>query len=111
MKFFAVLLMVLFISTGVAFAEDELAEDVVQEMSTKLNRGILNILTGWVEVPRQILKAGHDKAWWAAVPVGLPSGAMMALGRTGVGAFETVFFFVPIGEDYDAILEPAYVWQ
>ncbi len=111
MRSVAVLLMVLFISAGSAVAEEVLAEDVIQEMSTKLNRGLMNTMTGWVELPRQIIKSGHEKSWWVALPVGIPAGAMMAVGRTGVGVFEALLFIVPIDNSYDPILEPAYVWQ
>jgi putative exosortase-associated protein (TIGR04073 family) len=112
MKMLTVVLMVLFVSAGVSEAkEKERAEDIIQDMSTKLNRGVVNILTGWVELPRQMVKAGRDKSWWASVPVGVPAGVMMTVGRTGVGVFETVFFFIPTDDSYDPILEPGYVWQ
>jgi len=113
MRFLTILLFVLFVTAGVVRAENDpsYAEDVVQDMSSKLNRGVWNVLTGWGEIPRQMIKSGHDKGWWAVVPVGVPAGAIMTVARTGVGAFETVFFFVPIHESYDPVMDPAFVWQ
>jgi len=113
MRFCTILLLVLFVSAGVARAENDpsYAEDVVQDMSSKLNRGVWNILTGWIEIPRQMIKSGHDRGWWAVLPVGIPAGAMMTVGRTGVGAFEVVTFFIPFDDSYGPIMEPAFVWQ
>ncbi|MDH3346082.1 MAG: exosortase system-associated protein, TIGR04073 family [Kiritimatiellaceae bacterium] len=112
MRFLTVLLMIVCFSAGISYAEEEVtAEDVVQDMSTKLNRGVVNVLTGWVEIPRQVVKTGHEKSWWKALPVGLPAGVIMTVARTGVGAFETVLFFAPINDSYEPILDPAYVWQ
>lgn len=86
-------------------------EDVVQDMSSKLCRGVFNILTGWGEIPRQMIVSGCDKGWWAVLPVGIPSGAIMTVARTGVGVFETVFFMAPINDSYGPVMNPAFVWQ
>jgi len=117
MRYVTILLIVCFALAGVSQAEMvagkqmDRAEDTVQDMSNKLCRGVFNILTGWGEIPRQMVKSGHDRGWWAVLPVGIPSGIIMGVGRTGVGVFETVLFFVPIDDSYEAILEPAFVWQ
>ncbi len=113
MRISAILLVILFMSAGSLHAENapSYAEDVVQDMSAKLNRGVVNVFTGWIEIPRQMIKTGHDKSGWAVIPVGIPAGAIMTVARTGVGLFEAVFFFVPINDSYGPILEPAFVWQ
>jgi putative exosortase-associated protein (TIGR04073 family) len=87
------------------------AEDVVQDMSSKLCRGVFNVLTGWGEIPRQMIISGRDKGWWAVLPVGIPAGALMTVVRTGTGAFEAVTFFVPVNDSYGPIIDPAFVWQ
>ena len=116
MRFLVILLMVL-CATAVLRAETVAghdlsnAEDVVQDMSSKLTRGVFNILTGWGEIPRQMIVSGRDKGWWAVLPVGIPAGAIMTVVRTGTGAFETVTFFVPINDSYGPIIDPAFVWQ
>lgn len=113
MRISAILFLVIFLSAGALRAENapSYAEDVVQDMSSKLNRGVVNVLTGWGEIPRQMIKTGHEKSGWAVIPVGIPAGCIMTVARTGVGAFETIFFFVPIHDSYGPILEPAFVWQ
>jgi putative exosortase-associated protein (TIGR04073 family) len=87
------------------------AEDIVQDMSSKLNRGVANILTGWGEIPRQMIVSGQDKGWWAVLPVGIPAGALMTVVRTATGVFETGLFFVPINDSYGPLIDPAFVWQ
>ena len=113
MRFLTILLLVLFVSAGAVRAENPpaYAEDVVQDMSSKLNRGVWNVFTGWGEIPRQMIKSGHDRGWWAVLPVGIPAGAIMTVARTGVGAFEAITFFIPIDDSYGPVMEPAFVWQ
>ena len=117
MRFLSVLLVVLFFFSGIASAEKvaghELleAEEIVQDMSSKLSRGFFNVLTGWGEIPRQMIKSGKDKGWWAVIPIGIPAGAVMTIVRTGVGAFETVTFIAPVNDSFGPLIDPAFVWQ
>ena len=112
-----ILLTSLFLMSGtlrseiVAGHELSHAEDLVQEMATKLNRGVVNILTGWGEIPRQMILSGRNRGGWVVLPIGLPAGVIMTVVRTGVGAFETVLFFAPIKDSYGPIIVPAYVWE
>jgi putative exosortase-associated protein (TIGR04073 family) len=87
------------------------AEVIVQDMSAKLCRGAANVLTGWGEIPRQMIVAGRERGAWAVLPVGIPAGLIMTVARTGVGAVETVLFFVPYNNSYGPMLHPAFVWQ
>lgn len=116
MRFLVIILMVMFAAVTlraetVAGHDLSQAEGIVQDMSSKLNRGIFNILTGWGEIPRQMIISGQDKGWWAVLPVGIPAGAMMTVVRTGVGVFETGLFFIPIDDSYGPLIDPAFVWQ
>lgn len=117
MRFLCVALIVLFMCSGICQAEEvgghqlSESEEIVQDMSSKLCRGVFNVLTGWGEIPRQMVKSGKDKGWWAVLPVGVPSGAIMTVVRTGVGAFETATFIIPIDDSYGPIIDPAFVWQ
>ena len=116
MRIFLILLFISAVFSGTvraAATANELtcAENVVQDMSAKLNRGVVNILTGWGEIPRQMIVSGQDRGWWAVLPVGIPAGAIMTVVRTGVGVFETGTFFIPINDSYGSIIDPAFVWQ
>ena len=117
MRSIIILFMVLFVSAGSLRAETVAghdlsdAEGLVQDMSLKLNRGVGNILTGWGEIPRQMIIAGKDRGGWAVLPVGIPAGALMTVVRTATGVFETGTFFIPINDSYGPLMDPAFVWQ
>jgi len=115
MRFFIILLLVasatVLRAETVAGHELSDAEGLVQDMSSKLNRGVFNILTGWGEIPRQMIISGRDKGWWAPIPVGIPAGAIMTVVRTATGVFEVGTFFIPISDTYGPLLDPAFVWQ
>ena len=117
MRFLTLILTALLIGSTVSQAGTtagyklEESEEIVQDMSSKLCRGVFNILTGWGEIPRQMIKSGKDKGWWAVLPVGIPAGAIMTVVRSGTGAFETITFLAPIDDSYGPIIDPAFVWQ
>lgn len=117
MRFLFVWILAGFLTAGPLFAESAAEQDlyhtesVVQEMSAKLCRGVFNVLTGWGEIPRQMIVSGQDRGWWAVLPVGIPAGAIMTVARTGTGAFEVVTFCVPLYDSYAPIMNPAFVWQ
>ena len=110
----------------------EPAELAVDAMGTKFLRGVGNILTGWGEIPRQLIRSCREDGPLLAIPLGLARGALMAPLRTCVGVLEAGFPFVPtrirqgrIDEtwlrdrdidplweyDYGPILDPPFVWQ
>jgi putative exosortase-associated protein (TIGR04073 family) len=117
MRYSSVLLvfvcLIVALSAGQTFAQSPAvpAEDTVQDMSSKLSRGVFNILTGWGELPRQMVISGKEKGWWAPVVIGIPAGAIMTVVRTGTGVFETACFYIPINDSYGPMLDPAFVWQ
>lgn len=115
MRFFIIFLLAVSASflraETVAGHEMSDAEGIVQDMSIKLNRGIFNVLTGWGEIPRQMIISGKDRGGWAVLPVGIPAGALMTVIRTATGVFETGTFFIPINDSYGPLLDPAFVWQ
>ena len=114
---FLFILLVVFCAMGSLRAETVAGQDLshteglVQDMSAKLTRGVFNVLTCWGEIPRQMIVSGQDRGWWAVLPVGIPSGAIMTVVRAGVGVFEIGTFFIPINDSYGPIVDPAFVWQ
>lgn len=66
----------------------------------KLTRGIVNLATGWLEIPAQAAeqKKRDDTAVWWLVH-GLVRGVMIGTGRTLYGAYDIITF--PIAP-YDA---------
>ncbi len=79
---------------------------------TKLGRGLSNIMFGWAEIPMTFdrkLKEGKPLAYLlGVVPV---LGSARAVMRTGTGVFEAVTFpFTDNDVNYDAVLEPEYIF-
>ncbi len=99
-------------------ADKEYIQDVVEpepwlgKASFKLVRGITNIVTSPVEIPKQIVVTTADEG-----AVGLATGPLKGVGMTVmrilVGAWETVTFLLPnsFENDYDPIMNPEFVWD
>lgn len=80
-----------------------------QNALQKLGRGIANIVTGWIEIPKNIYETSQDENIALGLTVGLAKGLGMSIIRTGAGIYDTVTFPFPIPEDYEPLLEPEYV--
>lgn len=104
--------LVMVLSAGVAHAG---AGQVYREQSAagmamhKLGRGITNVLTCWVEIPRQIAMD-----WERTDPVtGLILGSVKGVGwgfaRLATGVYDTVTFPFPVPEGYAPMMDPEFV--
>jgi len=94
-----------------AFAEQEKKpEAVVERMAVKFVRGVTNIATAIVELPKQSYLTVRDMGRPGYV-VGPLKGVGMTLYRAFIGTAETVFFLVPQPGYYDPMINPEYVWQ
>lgn len=82
-----------------------------QDPAKKLGRGLVNILTGWVELPKNIYDTSKQSNPFAGITVGLAKGVGMTVVRTGAGVYETATFPFPLPKEYKPVLEPAYVLQ
>ncbi|NQT95233.1 MAG: exosortase system-associated protein, TIGR04073 family [Candidatus Omnitrophica bacterium] len=92
-----------------AFAQEG---SVVERMGKKLGRGIVNIATGWIELPKNI----YDTSVETNNPLmGITYGTLKGLGmtvvRTGAGVYDTATFLFPVPQDYQPILEPEFVFE
>ncbi len=79
-------------------------------ISGKLIRGMVNLSTGWVEVPRQIYEVGTHEGWVRGLLRGPFDGIGMFFARTVAGAVETATFPVPL-PTYKPLLTPTYAWE
>ena len=82
-----------------------------QDPAKKLGRGIANILTGWVEIPKNIYNTSIEANPLVGLTVGTAKGIGMSIVRTGAGVYELITFPFPLPEDYMPILEPEFVFQ
>ncbi len=82
-----------------------------QDAGRKLYRGLANILTGWVELPKNIYDTSVEDNPLSGLTIGLAKGVGMTIVRTGAGIYETVTFPFPIPEGYTPVLEPEFVFK
>ena len=75
----------------------------------KLGRGVANIITGWVEIPKNVYETSQDENILMGLTIGLAKGLGMSVIRTGAGIYDAVTFPFPIPQDYEPLLEPEYV--
>ena len=87
------------------------AQGYAQDPAKKLGRGLANILTGWVELPKNIYDTSVEDNPLSGLTVGLAKGVGMTIVRTGAGVYETVTFPFPIPEGYCPVLEPEFVFD
>lgn len=92
-------------------AERSATESRGSKIASKFGRGIINILTGWVEFPIQIVKRTKEDGLGAGLSLGLLEGIGMTVVRTGAGAVDVITFLVPLPGDYDPLLEPPTVFH
>jgi putative exosortase-associated protein (TIGR04073 family) len=86
-------------------------EIVGAQAGRKFFRGLLNVLTGSGEIPRQMIRAGRRGDCAALdIPTGFCSGIFMCVVRTTYGAVEMASFPMPLDGTYDSLLKPDYVW-
>ena len=77
----------------------------------KAGRGLANFFCGWLEIPINMQQrySMHDTA--GSLFTGLAYGILKGVVRTGVGAYETVTFFLPYPEDFAPILPTLAYFQ
>lgn len=102
--------LVLLFCAGPARAEErEAAPNTGRASATKLFRGVANVATGWIEVPKQMSLEWEEKGAKRGLTVGLARGLGWAVGRTAVGLYEAVTFPLKGQGDYAPIMTPEYV--
>ncbi|MGD0845560.1 MAG: exosortase system-associated protein, TIGR04073 family [Geobacteraceae bacterium] len=103
--------------SGVAVADDyrtienSSPQEVVNGMMTKAGRGLANVATGWVELPKQIYTTSKEDGTARGIFIGPFKGMGMMLVRTVAGAGELLTFFVAYPGFYDPYFDPGFVWE
>lgn len=82
-----------------------------QDAFKKLGRGVVNSLTGWLEVPKGIVDESKESNVFAGLTIGTIKGLGLGLVRTGAGVYEAVTFPFPIPEGYEPIVKPEFVYS
>lgn len=108
----ALLSLLLLISLSApSFAQEEpKPEKIVGNMATKLTRGVTNIATSFVEIPKQSILSVRDQGAVGLV-IGPIKGVGMTVYRTLIGLLETATCMSPQPGYYDPMGDPDYVWN
>lgn len=104
------LLLLLCCATPGGAQEVQKPEAVVEKMAFKLARGLANVTTSIVELPKQSYLTVRDRGGVGYV-IGPLKGIGMTFYRALMGTAETVFFMVPQPGYYDPMIDPDYVWN
>ena len=97
----AILLVLMIINiTSVCYAQD---------MTRKLGRGVGNILTGWIEVPKNIAVNWEKTDPFTGLVVGSIKGIGWSWTRTVSGIYDVFTFPFPVPENYRPLMEPEFV--
>lgn len=112
MKLASVAMLLMVIASGTAFAQ---AGEIYRQQSDankmlhKLGRGITNVLTCWVEVPRQVATEWEARDPISGLVLGTIKGVGWGFARFATGVYETFTFPLPIPEGYKPLIEPEFV--
>ena len=77
---------------------------------TKLGRGVANVLTGWVEIPKRMYETSQLQGTAAGLTWGLLRGLGYGFVRTAAGFYETFTFPFPAPPNYVSVIAPEYVF-
>ena len=75
-------------------------------MWDKLQRGFINMTTGIVEIPGNMVDLTEREGAGKGMTLGFLKGLGMVPVRSLVGVYEFVGFMAPLPGDYDPVLDP-----
>lgn len=86
-----------------------------QDPIHKAGRGVVNVLTSVLEIPRNLHLGAQEENPLLGLGVGLVKGVVLAVVRIGVGVYEVVTFPIPYPSGYASPYEglelPDYPWE
>lgn len=100
-----------FAGTTARAASEDLDRDssTIHKMFHKLGRGVTNVLTCWVEIPRTVAREWERTDPVTGIVLGSVEGVGWGFTRFATGAFETFTFPFPIPADYAPMIQPEFV--
>ena len=86
-----------------------------QDPIHKMGRGVVNVLTGWIEVPKQLHLGAQQENPVTGIGQGLFKGVSLTVLRLGTGIFEALTFPIPYPKDFASPYEQMelndYAWE
>ena len=87
------------------------ADGVPDKAVSKLGRGLVNVATGWFELPMQIGSGMSESGSVQGFFIGLGKGAVFTVLREAAGVYDTATFLFPIPSDYAPLMQPPTVFK
>ncbi|HOE63912.1 MAG TPA: exosortase system-associated protein, TIGR04073 family [Candidatus Sumerlaeota bacterium] len=109
------LFVVLMVGMVALLAASGYADDMTRSKSEansmmhKCGRGIVNVLTGWMEVPKNIAVEWKKTEPFTGTIMGTIKGLGWGVGRTATGVYDIITFPLPIPEGYKPLMEPEFI--
>ena len=102
----------LMVSASTSSASIEAAEPKeTRSAFTKFTRGLINLATGWVEIPKRVHQTSLEDGAAAGFTWGLLRGMGYAFIRTAAGAYELVTFPFPAPPNYEPVIQPEFIFS
>ncbi len=92
---------------GFQLDRDEIAYN--QTPINKLERGIINMATFWLELPAEVAKVSKEQDPAAGATVGVVNGVCTSAVRGATAIYDTATFFVP--SYTKPAIKPEYAWK
>ena len=96
---------------GLWAAQPASAQDPIH----KAGRGVVNVLTSWIELPKNVHLGTQEDNPVLGAGWGLVKGTGLTATRLAVGAYEAVTFFLPyphgFASPYEGLELPDYAWE
>lgn len=75
--------------------------------TSKVSQGVANMVTGFIEIPKNIINISHDQDVFVGITWGTLRGVIHTVGRTLVGGAELITSPIATEE----LMSPSYVWE
>jgi putative exosortase-associated protein (TIGR04073 family) len=75
--------------------------------TSKVSQGAANIVTGFIEIPKNVVNISHDQNIFVGITWGTLRGVTQAASRTLMGGIELITSPIATEE----LISPAYVWE
>ena len=79
--------------------------------TAKLGRGLMEMMTGFLEFPGNIYAETRDDGLASGLTIGFAKGIGMIPVRELVGVYEFVTAPIEVPDDYEPVLDPPLPWQ
>lgn len=78
-----------------------------EQFAEKAGTGFTNLLTGWIEIPKNVINVTNESNILWGLTGGVIKGTLHTVARTAAGAFDFITSPIPT----KPLVRPAFVWE